>query len=532
MVPCERPYVCGECDFTLDSLTHLKRHIISHTIQEQSLKKLIDCNNKLKENIKMISKNHKAKELMSVAKFSCDDCAFSSTNLMDLGNHITTSHTESMYKCDNCDFTDNSLSTISEHEKSLHRFPDRLSQFQWFQDRVPEKNGTKIRNLNMSSSNNQPGHNIEVHSTLNNDGKPKDEAVSKIYCSGQSFSNLDTPLGCNNATKEEDAESIRSIEKISEVNETGIKSALQDVLGYVDPHRTYKNSFNSDYTVPLRAQIINPNTIDTIEQKGNDTQLFKGERKTFSSFEKMFEKNFSPDINSDEFEREANELEKLNAFRCPFNACENTYTQKSRLENHFIVFHEGHMIQCNLCGRTLSKKTTLKTHMERAHGDLKYNCNDCTYTSSSKKNLQDHIKRKHDRFQFKQTPTHEKKAHMTEIKVRQGEGNKHIKKVSGTFKTRPIDNILVMKALNQPGEPFKCRWCELYYGLFPLSRKPSKTFSKLKELIYHIESYHKKDQTRIYRENSYKCLYCKKSFIQLQYLEKHIKKHSNEQKPY
>ena len=120
---------------------------------------------------------------------------------------------------------------------------------------------------------------------------------------------------------------------------------------------------------------------------------------------------------------------------------------------------------------------------------------------------------------------------MGAIKVKKGEGNKYIQKISNTFKTKPIHNVLNIQALNKPEETFKCRWCELYFGLFPLLRKPSKTFLTFKELQRHIESYHKKDQIGLQREKSYKCLYCKKSFLQLQYLEKHIKKHSNEEKP-
>ena len=58
--------------------------------------------------------------------------------------------------------------------------------------------------------------------------------------------------------------------------------------------------------------------------------------------------------------------------------CENVYSSKQNLNNHFMAVHDGEELNCNICNKTFQKQNSLEIHIKIAHKSHKdFKCESC-----------------------------------------------------------------------------------------------------------------------------------------------------------
>jgi len=90
-------------------------------------------------------------------------------------------------------------------------------------------------------------------------------------------------------------------------------------------------------------------------------------------------------------------IHKKIRFRCSFDGCEKSFSNKSNRSTHFKL-HEGQVNLCDLCGKTFSRKRDLNRHKNQVHSDSKtFQCtiDGCDKSFKLKGNLTQHLKQAH-----------------------------------------------------------------------------------------------------------------------------------------
>ena len=86
-------------------------------------------------------------------------------------------------------------------------------------------------------------------------------------------------------------------------------------------------------------------------------------------------------------------------FKCDFEDCKYTCSQKSNLKQHIKQAHDKIKdIKCNLCSFKCSTNSNLKHHIKAVHNKIKsFKCESCEFICSQKSDLKQHIKQIHDK---------------------------------------------------------------------------------------------------------------------------------------
>lgn len=82
-------------------------------------------------------------------------------------------------------------------------------------------------------------------------------------------------------------------------------------------------------------------------------------------------------------------------YKCSFNGCNKSYSNKSRLIVHERTHTGIRPFQCKLCFKTFNEKGNLKTHMGFHLNQRPFRCKQCNKTYKTNGHLKDHIEIHH-----------------------------------------------------------------------------------------------------------------------------------------
>ena len=87
---------------------------------------------------------------------------------------------------------------------------------------------------------------------------------------------------------------------------------------------------------------------------------------------------------------------KLKTFKCDYENCEFTCSQKQNLKHHVEGVHE-HLksFNCEICDKVFQQTNHLKVHKDSVHFGIKHDCEECTKSFSTKSHLLRHMRIKH-----------------------------------------------------------------------------------------------------------------------------------------
>ena len=83
--------------------------------------------------------------------------------------------------------------------------------------------------------------------------------------------------------------------------------------------------------------------------------------------------------------------EKKKFYKCEFEGCTTTFSQKVSIKAHINAVHERKRLKCTECAKDFSNKSNLKVHMESVHEEKSFECKICNTKFGCKQDLNKHI---------------------------------------------------------------------------------------------------------------------------------------------
>ena len=132
-------------------------------------------------------------------------------------------------------------------------------------------------------------------------------------------------------------------------------------------------------------------------------------KKDYESKQKSSKKSYSCDQCKKHFTKAFNLQQHINgvhlkikAFKCEYENCEFSCSQKQNLKQHISALHYSgvheqlKLFACEDCDQIFKKMNHLKVHKEAVHDGIKHYCENCTKSFSTKSHLHRHIRKNHD----------------------------------------------------------------------------------------------------------------------------------------